>query len=82
MNGSIGLHLLPDFGDYYMQEKHSDVEILIEEESEAMGRKRRKEDDGEEAEGPVDTRKLFWHSMVLLAFSKYFKAKVWLIQAH
>jgi hypothetical protein len=53
---------VPDYEEFFLQETHSDVCIVIVEEATALDAARR--------------RLLPGHSMVLVAFSSYCKAKV------
>jgi hypothetical protein len=73
------LHFEPNYEDYYLQEKLSDVILLVLAED-STGHKRKRDD--AEAEtmaldaAPSSSLRFPGHSMVLLAFSNYCKAKV------
>lgn len=54
---------VPDHEEYFLSDRFSDVTLVIEDESRALGKHKR-------------DKTLPGHSMVLMPFSNYFKTKV------
>jgi hypothetical protein len=73
---------LPDFSDYFKQEELSDVTVKLDEEQAAAcsgslsGEKRKAPEPEDEEQGNLQCITIPGHSMVLVAFSTFFKAKV------
>jgi hypothetical protein len=72
---------LPDFSEFYRKDELSDVNVVLEQDEDAahsgsrVGEKRKApEADGDE--GNVQRSTVPGHSMVLVAFSTFFKTKV------
>jgi hypothetical protein len=72
---------LPDFSEFFRKDELSDVNVLLEEDDAAgstvsRAGEKRKAPEADEVDGNLQRTAIPGHSMVLVAFSTYFKAKV------
>lgn len=71
----------PDFSEFFRKDELSDVNLIVEEDraascSGSVAGEKRKAPEPDEEEGSLQQTTLPGHSMVLVAFSAFFKAKV------